>query len=68
VSGPVDLAAELASFPEHWLPKIIATFNGHDIMVVKVKGEFVWPSHPDTRDVCLVLSRHRGSPDGRQQG
>jgi mannose-6-phosphate isomerase-like protein (cupin superfamily) len=40
---------------EHWSPKIVTTFNGHDVMVVKVKGEFVWHSHPETDDFFLVL-------------
>ncbi|WP_425467928.1 cupin domain-containing protein [Paracoccus aurantiacus] len=30
-------------------------FNGHDVMVVKVVGEFNWHSHPDTDDFFLVL-------------
>ena len=51
----INLAEKLASFAEHWSPKIVGTFNGHDIMVVKVKGEFVWHSHPDTDDFFLVL-------------
>ena len=33
----------------------MAEFNGHDIMVVKVKGEFVWHHHDDTDDFFLVL-------------
>ena len=33
-----------------------ASFNGHDVMVVKVQGRFVWHSHPDTDDFFLVLS------------
>lgn len=56
MNEPIDLAAKLATFSEHWSPKIVATFNDHDIMVVKVKGEFVWHSHPDTDDFFLVLS------------
>ncbi len=51
----INLEAKLASFSEHWSPKIIAGFNGHDVMVVKAKGEFVWHSHPDTDDFFLVL-------------
>ena len=51
----VDLAAKLQTFTEHWSPKIVAAFNGHDVMVVKVKGEFVWHSHPETDDFFLVL-------------
>jgi mannose-6-phosphate isomerase-like protein (cupin superfamily) len=33
----------------------VAQFNGHDVMVVKVKGEFVWHNHDDTDDFFLVL-------------
>lgn len=51
----VSLAGKLASFSEHWSPKIVSRFNGHDVMVVKAKGEFVWHSHPDTDDFFLVL-------------
>ena len=51
----VNLAQKLAGFTEHWSPKIVASFNVHDIMVVKVQGEFVWHSHADTDDVFLVL-------------
>jgi mannose-6-phosphate isomerase-like protein (cupin superfamily) len=29
--------------------------NGHDLMVVKVKGEFRWHKHDDTDDFFLVL-------------
>lgn len=54
-NNAVDLAARLASFSEHWSPRIVAAFNGHDVMVVRVKGEFVWHSHPDTDDFFLVL-------------
>jgi len=50
-----NLAEKLAGFSDLWSPKIVAAFNGHDIMVVKVEGEFVWHSHDDTDDVFLVL-------------
>jgi mannose-6-phosphate isomerase-like protein (cupin superfamily) len=42
-------------FSEHFSPKIVSTFNGHDVMVAKLKGEFIWHSHPDTDDFFLVL-------------
>lgn len=51
----VNLAGKLATFSERWSPKIVAGFNGHDVMVVKVGGEFVWHAHPDTDDFFLVL-------------
>ena len=55
MSGGVNLAAKLAAFDEHWSPKIVSTFNGHDVMVVKAQGAFVWHSHPDTDDLFFVL-------------
>lgn len=51
----IDLAGKLATFTEHWKPRTVTQFNGHDVMVVKVKGEFVWHQHPDTDDFFLVL-------------
>jgi len=35
----VRLDEKLASFSEHWSPKIVERFNSHDVMVVKVEGE-----------------------------
>lgn len=53
---PVNLADKLATFDDYWSPKIVAGFNGHDVMAVKVKGDFNWHSHPDTDDLFFVLS------------
>ena len=51
----IDLKDKLASFSECWSPKIVGNYNNNDVMVVKVEGEFVWHSHPDTDDFFLVL-------------
>jgi mannose-6-phosphate isomerase-like protein (cupin superfamily) len=51
----VDLSETLATFAEHWSPRTIAQFNNCDVMVVKVKGEFVWHKHDETDDFFLVL-------------
>lgn len=53
--GAVNLAAKLGTFAEHWQPRTVGQFNGHDLMVVKVKGEFVWHKHDETDDFFLVL-------------
>ena len=55
MAGKVNLAEKLALFRDHWQPRTVGKFNGHDLMVVKVKGEFVWHSHADTDDFFLVL-------------
>ena len=52
----INLAQKLETFSEHWQPRTVATFNGHDVMVVKVKGEFNWHEHANTDDFFLVLN------------
>ena len=56
MASPVNLEQKLSMFPEYWSPKIVSQFNGHDVMVVKVKGEFNWHVHEDTDDFFLVLN------------
>ena len=51
----INLAQKLSTFEEHWQPRTVGQFNGHDLMVVKVKGEFVWHAHDNTDDFFLVL-------------
>lgn len=55
---PVNLAAKLALFSERWSPKVVAPFNGHEVMVAKLEGEFPWHVHEETDDLFLVLEGH----------
>ena len=52
----INLAEKLATFSDHWQPHTVSQFNGHDVMVVKVQGEFVWHKHDETDDFFLILS------------
>ena len=56
--NPVNLAAKLATCTDHWQPRTIGQFDGHDLKVVKARGEFVWHKHDDTDDFFLVLKDH----------
>ena len=55
MAGAIDLSAKLDTFADRWRPRVVAEFNGHDVMVVRVQGEFVWHAHEDTDDLFLVL-------------
>jgi mannose-6-phosphate isomerase-like protein (cupin superfamily) len=55
VHSAVNLAEKLASFDEVFSPRIIGYYNENKLIVGKLKGEFVWHSHPDTDDFFLVL-------------
>ena len=52
----VNLAEKLAAIDDRWQPRIVASYNDNDVILVKVEGEFVWHSHPDTDDLFLVLA------------
>ena len=52
----VNLAEKLALVDEPFSPRIVGYYNDNKLVVGKVKGEFVWHSHPDTDDCFLVLS------------
>ena len=51
----INLAQKLATFADHFSPRTVTQFNDCDVMVVKVKGPFVWHKHDDTDDFFLVL-------------
>jgi mannose-6-phosphate isomerase-like protein (cupin superfamily) len=52
----INLTEKLAKFTDHWKPHIVGSYNGNELRVVKVEGEFVWHSHTDTDELFLVLS------------
>ena len=51
----VNLAEKLALFSDHWNPRIVGHYNGNELRLAKVKGEFVWHSHAETDELFLVL-------------
>ena len=55
MADAINLAEKLATFSDHWSPRVVTQFNGHDVMVVKVQGEFVWHKHDETDDLFFVL-------------
>lgn len=54
----VNLEEVFQRFSDRWSPKIIGQVNELHVKAVKVKGEFVWHSHPETDELFLV---HRGT-------
>ena len=56
MSAAIDLAGKLASFSEAWQPRTVSLFNGHDVMVAKLRGDYHWHVHEDSDDFFLVLA------------
>lgn len=45
----------LATVAEHWQPHRLTSVNDYDVKVVKLQGEFVWHTHPDTDELFMVI-------------
>ncbi len=53
---PVNIVRALDRFSELWTQKKIADLNDYEIKLAKLKGEFVWHTHPETDELFLVVS------------
>ncbi len=51
----VTLEDKFALFEEHWAPRLAARYNGNEVRLAKVEGEFHWHHHPDTDELFLVI-------------
>jgi mannose-6-phosphate isomerase-like protein (cupin superfamily) len=55
VTDKINLSEKLKQFSDYFAPRTVTQFNGHDVMVVKLGGPFIWHKHDDTDDFFLVL-------------
>lgn len=53
-----NLAAAFDTISAHWQPHRLTSVNDYDVKIVKLLGEFVWHTHPDTDELFLVRSGH----------
>lgn len=51
----INFAQKLALFDDHWQPKVIAEMNDYQFKIVKIQGDFIWHSHPETDETFIVL-------------
>ncbi len=67
----VRLAEALATFNEHWSPRIVGHLNGQHVKLAKFQGPFVWHHHADADEMFLVLSgsfcMHYRDPSGKER-
>ena len=54
-ASAINLAEKLSRFSDHWAPRVIAEMNDYQFKVVRIEGEFIWHSHPETDEAFLVL-------------
>ena len=55
-TGVVNTVSSLATITEHWQPHRLTSVNDYDVKVVKLQGEFVWHTHPETDELFMVVA------------
>ena len=56
----LNLADKLARFADHWNPRIVGSYNGNEIRLAKVQGDFTWHAHADTDELFFVVEGELG--------
>ncbi|MEP3051025.1 MAG: cupin domain-containing protein [Erythrobacter sp.] len=51
----VNLEEKFALFSDHWAPRLAARYNGNEVRLAKIEGEFHWHSHDNTDELFLVI-------------
>ncbi len=51
----VNLSEKFALFSNHWAPRLAARYNGDEVRLCKVEGEYHWHKHDDTGELLLVI-------------
>jgi mannose-6-phosphate isomerase-like protein (cupin superfamily) len=56
----IVLSEKLSTFSDHWNPRIVGRYNGNEIRLAKLLGDFTWHSHTETDELFLVVSGELG--------
>lgn len=51
----ISLTAKLEDVRGTWTPHRVARFDGHQLLLARVEGEFVWHDHQDHDEVFVPL-------------
>jgi mannose-6-phosphate isomerase-like protein (cupin superfamily) len=52
----VNLEQAVGQFTDHWNPRIVSRYNGNEVRLVKILGDFTWHSHAETDELFLIIS------------
>lgn len=51
----INLAQKASLIEQQWSPRVIAEMNEYQFKVVRIEGEFIWHSHPETDEAFMVI-------------
>ncbi len=52
---PINISNKLTRFKDHWRPHQIAVVDDMQVLLAKVKGEFVWHQHDEEDELFQVI-------------
>ena len=52
----INISNKFKLFSEHWTPKKIGELNGQQVLLAKLKGEFIWHKH-ENEDELFMLTK-----------
>ena len=52
----VSIPEKLSAFSDHWNPRIVSRYNGNEVRLAKLLGDFTWHSHAETDEMFFVVS------------
>ena len=51
----INISNKFKLFSEHWTPKKIGELNGQQVLLAKLKGEFIWHKHENEDELFMVM-------------
>jgi len=51
----INLAQKCGMLTEHWSPRVVAELNDYQFKVVRIQGDFIWHTHPETDEAFFVI-------------
>jgi mannose-6-phosphate isomerase-like protein (cupin superfamily) len=52
---PINIFEKFKLFNEHWTPKKIGELNGQQVLLAKLKGEFIWHTHQNEDELFMIM-------------
>jgi mannose-6-phosphate isomerase-like protein (cupin superfamily) len=51
----INLLEKISQLHEQWSPRVVAELNDYQFKLVRIEGDFVWHSHPETDEAFIIL-------------
>ncbi|MFK5959444.1 MAG: cupin domain-containing protein [Lutibacter sp.] len=51
----INISEKFKLFNEHWTPKKIGELNGQQLLLAKLKGEFIWHTHENEDELFYIM-------------